>query len=318
LDMTNKYWKYKRVLVTGAAGFLGSHLSSALYHLGAEVVGLDNSNNLPAVSGNWGEYIDGDVRNYDILTRTLSRYEIQVIFHLAAVSTVSISKRNPMDAFTTNVNGVVNVLEAARQYDEVEYIVCASTDKVYGELGDRPAYIETDPICALNPYDCSKACGDLIAQTYWKAYGLPIGITRNGNMYGGGDMNWNRLIPNTIRRIHAGLNPQVWGTGNETRDFLYIDDAVNGYIKMAEHKAQGIFNFATGHQSKVMDVITKIGSLMEAQIEIEVLGVGEDEIKNQCLDWSKAHDLLGWEADNEIGEGLTKAVAWYRSYLANG
>jgi len=317
--MTNKFWKYKRVLVTGAAGFLGSHLSSALFHLGAEVVGLDND---------WGHYIiqsnndtvsvDGDVRNYQLLTSTLSKYEINIIFHLAAVSTVSISKRNPSDAITTNVMGVSNVLEAARQYDEVEYIVCASTDKVYGELGDRPAYIETDPICALNPYDCSKACGDLIAQTYWKAYGLPIGITRNGNMYGGGDMNWNRLIPNTIRRIHAGLNPQIWGTGDETRDFLFIDDAVNGYIKMAEAKAQGIFNFATGHQTKVMDVINGIQHLMGSQLEIEVKGIGEDEIKNQCLDWTKARELLGWEADNEIGEGLDKTVEWYRSYLANG
>jgi len=313
----NKFWKYKRVLVTGAAGFLGSHLSSALSYLGAEVVGLDN---------NWddgfkthpGLMVSGDIRDYELITRTLSRYEISIIYHLAAVSTVSISKRNPQDAFSTNVDGVVNILEAARQYNDIEYIVHASTDKVYGDLGNRDKYFETDPICALNTYDCSKACGDLIAQTYLKAYGLPIGITRNGNMYGGGDMNWNRLIPNTIRRIVAGLRPQVWGDGDETRDFLFIDDAVSGYIKMAELHAIGPFNFATGVETNVMDVISRIGSLMESAIDIEVLGVGEDEIKNQCLDWTKAHEVLGWEADNDISTGLQKTVEWYRSYLANG
>jgi CDP-glucose 4,6-dehydratase len=313
----NKYWTYKRVLVTGAAGFLGSHLSSALSHLGAEVVGFDNDwDNFHTDFS--GVLVTGDIRDYTHLTRILSKYEINIIFHLAAVSTVSISKRNPSEAYSTNVDGVVNVLEAARQYDEVEYIVCASTDKVYGELGDRPAYIETDPICALNPYDCSKACGDLIAQTYWKAYDLPIGITRNGNMYGGGDMNWNRLIPNTIRRIHAGLNPQVWGTGEETRDFLYIDDAVNGYIKMAEAKAQGIFNFATGTQTKVLDVITTISHLLDAQVEVEVIGNVEDELKNQCLDWTKAWGELEWRAKTMIADGLKNTVDWYRSYLANG
>ena len=313
----NKYWTYKRVLVTGAAGFLGSHLSSALSHLGAEVVGFDN---------NWdnfhtdfsGVLANGDIRDYALLTRLLSKYEINIIFHLAAVSTVSISKRNPSEAYSTNVDGVVNILEAARQYNECEYIICASTDKVYGELGDRPAYIETDPICALNPYDCSKACGDLIAQTYKQAYGMPIGITRNGNMYGGGDLNWNRLIPNTIRRIHAGLNPQVWGNGDETRDFLYIDDAVKGYILMAEKHADGVYNFAAGKQSKVLDVIQTISHLMDTQIETEVLGNPDGEIKNQCLDWSKAREGLGWMPDNDINTGLDKTVSWYRSYLANG
>jgi len=311
----HKFWTYKRVLVTGAAGFLGSHLADALTHLGAEVVGLDNNwqtwNKAPVI-------IDGDVRDYDLLTRTLSRYEINIIFHLAAVSTVSISKRNPQEAFSANVDGTVNILEAARQYNEIEYLICASTDKVYGELGERNAYIETDPICALNTYDCSKACADLIAQTYKQAYGMPIGITRNGNMYGGGDLNWNRLIPNTIRRVHAGLKPQVWGMGDETRDFLYIDDAVDGYIAMAEKKAAGIFNFATGVQSKVLDIITGIEHLMDSQVEVEVLGNPEGEIKNQCLDWSKARDVLGWGAKNDISTGLSKTVEWYRSYLANG
>src|ERR1017187_8594630 len=234
----NTFWKDRSVLVTGGTGLLGSWIVSRLIEAGAQVVclvrgwvpqsELVRSGRIEQVNT-----VRGDVSDRDLIERTLGEYEVEVVFHLAAQTIVGIANRNPVSTFATNIGGTRNVLEACRRSPKVTSIVVASSDKAYGVQKQLP-YDETMPLQGRHPYDVSKSCADLIAQTYAVSYGMPIAITRCGNFYGGGDLNWNRVVPGTIRSVLRGERPVVRSDGEFVRDYFYIEDGAAAYMLLAE------------------------------------------------------------------------------------
>ncbi|MCL6581412.1 MAG: GDP-mannose 4,6-dehydratase [Firmicutes bacterium] len=323
--MTRSFWSGRRVLVTGATGFVGSWLVQALVDAGSDVVCLVRDR----VPGSWlvrSGYIDrvtvvSAALEDHHLERVLAEYEVETVFHLAAQTIVGTANRSPLGTFEANVRGTWNILEAARaRRDTVHRVVVASTDKAYGEQPTLP-YTEDMPLRGRHPYDVSKSCADLIAQAYFHTYGLPVGIARCGNIYGGGDLNFNRVIPGTIRAALAGERPVVRSDGSLTRDYLYVKDAVRGYLALGEALDQpGVhgeaFNFGTGRPVSVREVVATVLSLCgRPDLEPVVLGQAVPEIPHQWLSAEKAHRVLGWRAEWALEAGLAETIAWYRAYL---
>jgi CDP-glucose 4,6-dehydratase len=308
-------WQDKRVFITGATGLVGQRLTRALVARGANPVLLVRDN-VPAMYQftNTCNIVRGDVCDQPLMERILNEYDIEVIYHLAALSIVAYGNERPVGAYQTNVMGTVSVLEAARRVKPGARIVVASSDKAYGECDHLP-YTEDTPLRGRNPYDCSKSCQDLIAQSYQLTQELHVAIARCGNIYGGGDLNWNRLIPNTIRRIVRGLTPVVYGTGYETRDLFYVEDCVNAYLCLVEKDATGPYNFSTGEELTVRSVIETICRLMDAPVHYDTLNQAKGQIPNQVLDSSKARAELGWQPVYPLESGLRKTIEWYREYL---
>ena len=229
------FWKNRSVFITGASGLLGSWLTRDLLQKGAHIVALvrdwvPESALLSSADLKSVTVVRGDVCDGSLLARALCEYEIETVFHLAAQAIVGTARANPKSTFEINVGGTVNLLEAARQAPRVKQILIASSDKAYGAHDALP-YNEDTPLRGRHPYDCSKSCADLIAQSYAWTYGLPVGITRCGNLYGGGDLNWNRLIPGTIRSVFEGNAPVIRSDGKFTRDYLYVEDGVSAYVR---------------------------------------------------------------------------------------
>lgn len=322
---TESFWKHRRVFVTGCTGILGSWLTMRLVELGADVVGLIRDQ-VPHSNLNWSGFqtriniVHGDVCDYDVLERALAEYEIEVVFHLAAQTIVPIANRVPRPTFETNVRGTWNLLEACRHNPTVERVVIASSDKAYGEQPVLP-YTEEQPLLARYPYDVSKAAADMIAQSYYHTFGLPVAITRLGNIYGGGDLNWNRIVPGTIRSAYYGERPIIRSDGSPKRDYIYVKDAVNAYITLAEHlhreEVQGqVFNFAPEYPISVLDLTYLILERMgRADLEPLVLSTATGEIQNQYLSAEKAHRVLGWRPHYSLEEGLDETIAWYRAFF---
>ncbi|MGD8858228.1 MAG: GDP-mannose 4,6-dehydratase, partial [Chloroflexota bacterium] len=236
--LSDSFWQDRRVLVTGCSGFLGSWLSKRLTAVGADVIGLirDQVPDSELVrSGQLSKIyvVAGDVNDYALIERTLAEYEIDTIFHLAAQTIVTIANRAPLSTFETNIKGTWVMLEAARRNPTVSRIVVASSDKAYGTQAQLP-YREDSPLVGRHPYDVSKSCADLIAQTYAHSYDMPIVVTRFANLYGGGDLNWNRIVPGTIRSVIRGERPIIRSDGTFRRDYLFVDDAVGGYMEVAQ------------------------------------------------------------------------------------
>ena len=311
----------KRVLITGATGFVGSYLTERLLDCGASVTTIvrdyrPDSCFIDQDTFQECNVIHGDLMDRQLIERVLAEYEIEYIFHLAAQTVVSIANTAPYPTLQNNMFTTLNVLEAMRINGKVQHAIIASSDKAYGELAERRQYVETDAVQGIHPYDCSKSCTDLIAQTYLNYYRLPIAISRCGNIYGGGDTNWSRLIPNTIRRILRGKLPTVWGSGAETRDYLYVEDAVNAYMLLAEKQATGAYNFSTGTELTVKRVIEQICKVMDVPVQYDVLGNTVGEISYQWLDSTKARDNLGWKPKYSFAEGLRRTVKWYKNRLA--
>lgn len=278
----------------------------------SEIVRSGNLDNVKVVRG--------DIRDQDLLERTLGEYEINTVIHLAAQTIVTIANRNPNSTFETNIGGTWRLLEACRRSPAVKQIVIASSDKAYGDQPILP-YDETTPLQGQHPYDVSKSCADLIAHTYAVTFGLPVAITRCGNFYGGGDLNWNRIIPGTIRSVVRGQAPIIRSDGQYIRDYFYVEDGAVANMVLAEKLAEHpeykgeAFNFSNELQITVLELVKKILELMGSKLKPEIRNVVSNEIRNQYLNAGKAHRLLSWEPLFSIDEGLKLTIQWYKEFL---
>ena len=323
--MTAGYWRNKNVFITGASGFLGSWLTKSLVDAGAQVTALVRDS-IPQSNLNRSGYIQkvnvvhGALEDYTTLERTLGEYEINTVFHLGAQAIVEIANRNPLYTFETNIRGTWNLLEAARRSPLVRKIVTASSDKAYGIHTELP-YSEDAPLKGSHPYDVSKSAADLIAHTYFNTYKLPVAVTRCGNFYGGGDLNFNRIVPGTIRSILQGMPPVLRSDGSMIRDYFYIEDGAHAYITLAEHmddeRIHGhAFNFSNENQVTVLELTQKILSLMGSNLQPNILATAAHEIPHQYLSAAKAREMLGWHPQFSLDEGLQKTILWYKSYFS--
>jgi len=324
-DRSRIFWQDRSVFVTGCTGFLGSWLTMALVDAGANVVGLLRDV-VPFSHLRRSGYqerivvVHGDVTDYACMERALAEYEIDTVFHLAAQTIVTIANRAPLSTFATNIGGTWTVLEAARRTARVRRVVIASSDKAYGIHRTLP-YTEDAPLQACYPYDASKACAEYLARTYVTTYGLPVAITRCANLYGGGDLNWSRLFPGTIRSVLRGERPLIRSDGTMVRDYIYVRDAVQAYISLAEQLERPdvigeAFNFGMDNPKSVLEIVQTIIALSDdPSLEPIVLGEAPNEIPAQYLDSSKAKRMLNWQPRYSLEEGLREALAWYREFL---
>jgi CDP-glucose 4,6-dehydratase len=323
---SQNYWAGRRVLVTGCSGLLGSSLTRELIDRGAEVTGLirDWVPSSRLVSEGLTEKINvvrGDIEDIEILERALSEYEIRNVFHLAAQAIVGTANRNPLSTFKTNIAGSWNVFEACRRVSSVKAVVVASSDKAYG-TPDKLPYVETMPMNGRHPYDVSKSCTDLLAQTYHETYGLGICITRCGNFFGGGDLNFNRIIPGTIRSVLEGQRPEIRSDGTMVRDYIYVRDVVDAYLMLSaamdDSSVHGeAFNFSTGTHLNVLELTQKILEVMgRTDLEPIVLNEVRNEIQDQYLSAEKARTRLGWEPRYALEDALVETADWYRKFLS--
>lgn len=320
------FWLDRPVLVTGATGLLGNWLVKRLLDLRADVVcvvrdWVPQSELVRAHLLEQVKVVRGDVRDLELVERTIGEYEVVTVFHLAAQPVVGIANRNPLSTFDTNVRGAWTVLEACRRSPTVRQVIVASSDKAYGDHG-RVLYDETMPLQGLYPYDVSKSCADLIAQCYAATWGLPIAITRCGNLYGGGDLNWNRLVPGSIRSILRGQRPVVRSDGTYVRDYFYVEDAAAACTLLAERLADDAslrgqaFNFSYEMELTVLDLVTRICGLTGSTLQPDVRNEASHEIRYQRLSAQKAHRVLGWQPHVNLDEGLRRTVRWYADFLA--
>ncbi|MEK6921806.1 MAG: GDP-mannose 4,6-dehydratase [Nanoarchaeota archaeon] len=317
-------WKNKRVFITGASGLLGSWLTEALVAKGATVVVLvrdwvPESLLLSSATLEHVTVVRGDLVDIDVVERVLNEYEIDTVFHLGAQTIVQTSNRSPLSSFESNIKGTWVLLDACRHLGTVQRIVIASTDKAYGTQPILP-YTEEMPLLACHPYDVSKACADMIAQAYYATYKLPLAITRCGNIYGGGDLNFNRIIPGTIRSLYDNERPIIRSDGQYIRDYIYIKDVIAGYILLAEnlHRSdvQGqAFNFSTNNRLFVIDVVDTIKIIMQIDREPIIQNTASGEILAQYLSSEKAARVLGWKAQYDLTQGLQETIAWYTTFF---
>lgn len=321
-----EFWPDRRVAVTGGTGFVGSHLVTALVDLGAQVTVLrrDRPAESPIMQGWLGRvaFVDGGVEDEAVVERLLVEYEAEVVFHLAAQSQVGVANRNPFSTFEANVRGTWTVLEAVRRAEKVRAVVVASSDKAYGTQPKLP-YTEDMALLAEFPYDVSKACADMIAGSYAKAFGLPVSITRCGNFFGPGDLNWERLVPGTLRSLLQGQRPVIRSDGTLSRDYLFVVDGVRAYLVLAERLAvepqmAGLaFNFSNESPVTVLELVKMIQDAVGTVLEPDVRGKATGEISHQCLSAQQARDVLGWKAAFSLPEALQVTADWYRSWIAS-
>ena len=321
------FWLDRPTLVTGATGLVGGCLVRRLIAEGADVVCLvrdwvPQSELVRADLIEDVKVVRGDVRDQAALERVLGEYEVATVIHLAAQTIVGIANRNPVSTFETNVAGTWSLLEACRRSPAVKQVVVASSDKAYGEHETLP-YEEDAPLRGRHPYDVSKSCADLIAQAYAITYGLPVAVTRCGNFYGGGDLNWNRLVPGTIRSILRDQRPVVRSDGNYVRDYFYAEDGAAANMILAERLAEDqslrgqAFNFSNETQLTVLEVVRRVISLMESALEPDVRNEATNEIRRQYLSAEKARQILGWKPLFTLDEGLRRTIDWYRDFLGS-
>jgi CDP-glucose 4,6-dehydratase len=319
-------WAGRRVLVTGATGIVGSWLCEALLERGASVVALvlddDPQSRLYSDSiARSCSIVRGNLADIADCARAINSYECDVVFHLGAQTIVGTALRDPLECFESNIRGTYNLLEAARRLQPlVKSFVVASTDKAYGDAPVLP-YTEEMPLRGKHPYDVSKSCADLLAAAYHHTYGLPVTIARCGNIYGGGDLNWSRIVPGTIRSVLRGERPVLRSDGAPVRDYIYVKDAVDAYIALAEATdrtgvAGEAFNFGTQSRTTALDIVEAIGRVMHVAPNPVVLDAAPMEIREQTLDCSKARARLGWRPRWELDDGLRETVAWYRAHFA--
>lgn len=318
------FWRDRRVAVTGASGFLGSHLCDLLTLAGAQVVVLRRDRvPLTDVAARWADRVatvEGDVTDQALLERLLVEYEVRTVFHLAAQTQVQVANHNPISTFEANVAGTWALLEAVRRTPGIEQVVCASSDKAYGSQPVLP-YDEDMPLLAVNPYDVSKACADLITSTYHERWELPVCITRCGNFFGPGDTNWERLVPGTIRSVLRGEAPVIRSDGSLIRDYLYVVDGALAYIQLAEAMASDpahhgeAYNFSTERPLSVLELVAAIQAAAGTDLEPVVLGTATHEIDAQHLSAAKARKRLGWEPGHTIEAALEETVRWYAGHL---
>lgn len=314
--------------VTGAYGFIGGHLTRRLLADGAQVVILRRdrpAHSLIVIEGDEAscDVADGDLSDHNSLLRVLNEYGVTTVFHLAAQAIVAVANRSPLSTFETNVRGTYNLLEAARLAPTTRRVVVASSDKAYGRHEDLP-YREDAKLQPAYPYDTSKAAADLIARSYAETYGLPVAVTRLANVYGGGDFNFSRLVPETARAIHAGEAPVIRSDGSPERDFIYADDAVDAYLTIADGlddptNAGLAFNAGAGRPWPVLEIVRTMLEVAGSSLEPDVRGEGvpEGEIDRQYLDSSLIAERLGWAPKWSLEAGLRETWEWYQRALAD-
>ena len=322
----NNYWEEKRILITGATGFIGSWLTKELIDRKAEVTILmrDYVPESLLIKSNYIKKVNiskGELEDYFSILRTLNEYEIEVVFHLGAQAIVIIGNRNPLSTFESNIKGTWNLLEAVRNCKTVDRILVCTSDKAYGTHNELP-YTEDMALKGEHPYDVSKSCADLIAQSYYKTYGLKLAIARCGNIYGGGDLNFNRIIPSTIKSIYKKESPIIRSDGLYIRDYIYVKDIIRAFMilcgNLDREEIDGeAFNFSTENRIKVIDLVNIILKLMKSNLKPIILNEVSNEIREQYLAIDKAKNLLAWEPQYDLEKGLKETIKWYVNYLKN-
>ena len=322
------FWRDRPTLVTGASGLVGAWLVKRLLAEEADLVCLvrdwvPQSELVSSRSLERVKMVRGDLRDQRLLERVLGEYEIDTVLHLAAQTIVPIANRNPVSTFETNVAGTWALLEACRRSPAIKQIVVASSDKSYGDQEQLP-YVESMPLAGRHPYDVSKSAGDLIAQSYAATYGLPVVITRCGNFYGGGDLNWSRIVPGTIRSVLRGKRPVIRSDGQSVRDYFYVEDGAAAYAFLAEHLAAKrelageAFNFSNEEPISVIDIANQILKLMSSELELDIRNEATNEIRCQYLSAAKAREALDWRPAFQLEDGLRLTIDWYRKFLEQG
>ncbi len=325
VGVKKNFWLDRPTFVTGATGLVGGWLVRRLVEAGADVVCLvrdwiPQSELMRAGLIDKTKVVRGDVCDQSLMERTLGEYEVDTIIHLAAQTIVGVANRNPVSTFEANIAGTWSLLEAARRSPTVKQIVVASSDKAYGDHEILP-YSEDAPLQGRHPYDVSKSCADLIAQAYGKTYNLPVAITRCGNFYGGGDLNWNRIVPGTIRSVLRGQRPVIRSDGRYVRDYFYVEDGAvanmvlaEGLADQPELRGQG-FNFSNEIQVTVIELVRRILELMDSDLEPDVRNEATNEIRHQYLSAAKAKSMLEWQPHFTLDEGLRRTIDWYKSFF---
>lgn len=323
-----RFWIDRPTFVTGATGLIGGWLVKSLCAAGADVICLlrdwvPQSNFVREGLTKRVKVVRGDVANRSLIERILGEYEIDTVIHLAAQTIVGIANRNPISTFETNIAGTWSILEACRRSPTVRQVVVASSDKAYGEHLNLP-YDEQAPLHGRHPYDVSKSCADLLAQAYAASYRLPVAVTRCGNFYGGGDLNWNRIVPGTIRSLIRGQRPIIRSDGEFVRDYFYAEDGAAANMLLAEKLAENPdlrgepFNFSNEIQVTVLELVQKILRLMNSDAAPEILNQATNEIRHQYLSADKARRVLDWKPLFTLEEGLMRTIKWYEDYFAQG
>lgn len=310
------------VLVTGAVGFIGSHLVEELVNRRYKVISLDIGENrhsyyLQNNLNRKSEFVSADIRDFQKVSAVISAYKPEYIFHLAASALVGESTESPRNTLDTNIMGTVNILEAIRRNPQkkVKGIIIASSDKAYGSL-KKEKYLETDPLSGEYPYEVSKSCADLIAQMYFKTYGLPVSIARFGNVYGEGDLNFSRIVPAIMKAVVKDRILQIRSNGKFVRDYVYVRDVVKGYLLLAEHPEKSIgqaFNFGSSETLSVLELIAKAEKVVGVKIRYRILDQAKNEIPCQKLDFSKAGQQLHWSPSHTLDKTLPNIYRWYRN-----
>jgi CDP-glucose 4,6-dehydratase len=320
------FWLDRPTLITGGTGLVGSWLVKALLSVGADVVCLvrdwvPQSELVHSRALERVKVVRGDITDLALLERCLSEYEVNTVIHLAAQTIVGIANRNPITTFEANIRGTWAVLEACRRVSTVKQIVVASSDKAYGDQ-ERLPYDESSPLQGRHPYDVSKSCADLIAHTYAETYHLPVAITRCGNFYGGGDLNWNRIVPGTIRSVLRGQRPVIRSDGQYVRDYFYVEDGSVAYMLLAQCLATDpslageAFNFSNELQVTVLELVQQILATMGSDLLPDVRNEASNEIRHQYLSAAKARQMLGWSPLFTLDAGLQRTIKWYQEFFA--
>lgn len=320
------FWNSVRVLVTGADGFIGGNLSRELVRRGAHVVSIARDFRPYGSLRMLGlldkvAVVHGDVADLALVQRVLNEYSITHCFHLAAQALVGVAATNPLGTFESNIRGTYVVLEACRTARSIQSVVVASSDKAYG-IHERLPYEEDAPLLGLFPYDASKACADILARSYCTTFSLPCAVTRSANVYGPGDMNFSRLVPDAVRCALRGVALDIRSDGRTERDYLFVEDAVAAYLTLGEalscgSKAAGeAFNFGTEVSTSALHVATRVADLCGSAPAPRVLGTARHEIGRQYLDASKARRMLQWKPTQDLDGGLRKTIEWYRDALS--
>ncbi len=319
-------WKNKKILITGATGMVGSWLVKEFLKRKSRVVTFVRDVDYQTEFYRSGDYlrtaiVNGPLENFSTIERAINEYEVDTVFHLGAQTIVGAAYREPLQTFESNIRGTYHILEACRRHrDIVKRIVVASSDKAYG-MADELPYTEETPLKGCHPYDVSKSCADLLAQTYSHTYDMPIAIARCGNIYGGGDLNWSRIVPGTIRSLLNNQRPIIRSNGKYIRDYIYIKDIVEAYLILAEaismRSISGeAFNFSTESRITVIEIVNKVRAIMgKRNLEPKISNLNLKEIPEQSLSAEKAHKILGWFPKYNLENGLSETVDWYKNYF---
>jgi CDP-glucose 4,6-dehydratase len=325
--MSAEFWKGRNVFVTGASGLLGSWLTRALVEAGANVTCLIRDTVPQSYLVSSGaihrvNVVHGELEDYFTVLRGINEYEIDTVFHLGAQTIVGTADRSALSTFESNIKGTWTLLEACQACAKlVKRVLVASSDKAYGSHPKLP-YTEDTPLRGRFPYDVSKSCADLLAHSYFETHRLPVGIARCGNLYGGGDLNFSRIVPGTIRSVLLGECPVIRSDGKYVRDYFYVEDAVQAYLSWAEQLPDpGIvgeaFNFGTETPVAVAELVEEILRIMDAaDFKPIILNEASHEIREQYLHCAKARTRLGWRSEFTLQGGLARTVQWYRHFLA--